>query len=513
MTLVHLSSRAALVSLALILASSVARAQSDGTRDTVAEARSHRDAGRLERAVRVLRPYVAAHPEEAEAARILGETQYWLKDGTSARATFESAIARHPSNAELRLTYGQMLVETGDHARARQLLDPLVGTSDSRGRAETRLGIAAYWAGDHSAARRLLAAALDADAAIPEARAALREILLATAPRVQASGHALSDDQPLQRTGIRLAGKAFATPLIGVSAQVEPTRLRLDNGVAATLTFAEGGVSAFVPALRTELDLAGGVAARETATDWTGRLGIGVRAAGGFRLGGRGERAQYLNTAASLSTPVMTETAEATLDWARRGWLGRAAASRERFEDDNGITSASIWMLAPIVRDRAAEVHVGYAFAAQSTEESRYAIVSGSAPVAGSASGTTGAYVPYYTPIDLRSHSALGSVTLLPGGRITLRGSGSYGVASEMAEAVVRRSSGPFQPPTYAIERSPRTFHPWTARMAVEARLNALLSVSASAESMHTAFYKATTFRAGVTQTFATPLLAWLNRQ
>ena len=490
-----------------------ARAQEPAAYDTVAVALARRDAGDLTSAARLLRTYVAAHPGHAEGARLLGETLYWLKDPAGAREVFESAIARHPSSVDLRLTYGRMLIETGDHEHARHLLEPLLGSRDSDGRAEAQLGIAAYWAGDHSAARRFLSAALTADPDNAEARTALRDILLAAAPRIQVTAHALSDDQPLERTGVRLSAKVFATPLLGIAAHVEPTRLVLHGGGATTLTLAEGSVSGYAPALRTGIEVAGGIAARETRSDWTGRGVATLRAPRGVSLRGRVERAQYLNTVASVTTPVMMETVAGSLEWAHRGWLAEATASRDLFADDNGITTGYVWLLAPLVRATTAEIHVGYAFTAQGADESRYTMLSGEAPVPGIPPGTSGAYVPYYTPLDLRSHQLLASLVLRPGERVTLRGSAGYGRAQENAESVVRRPAGPFQPPTYSVERVPRTFSPWNTRVSIDARLNTLLVLTASAESMRTAFYQATTLRAGLTQTIGTPSLRRLDRR
>ncbi len=507
-------SRLAPAFLALGLASQIGRAQTSVTHDTVTEARTQRDAGRLEPAARLLRPYVAAHPEQPQAALLLGETLYWLKDRAGARRVFESAIARHPSTIELRLAYGRMLVEIGDEARARELLEPLVGTRASRGRAETSLGMAAYWGGDHSTARRLFGAALAADSGIDEARTALRDILRTAAPRVQIGARSLRDDQPLDRTSMELRVGVHATPLMGISARVEPIRFQLDGGSTSRLTVIEGGVAGYIPAARTELDLAGGTVARDTSSAWIGRLGIGLRARGGLTLRARAERSQYLNTMASISTPIMVETFGTSLDWSHRsGWLAQASASRDLFPDDNSVSTGYVWILAPIARTAATEMHVGYAFTAQGAEESRYAIVSGGGSGPGFPSTTAGAYIPYYTPLDLRSHTALASIILRLGTHLTLRGGGGYGAAQEIGESVERRSAGPFQPPTDVIVRAPRTFFPWNARMSVDAALGEWLTLTASGESMRTAYYRASTLRVGLTQAFTTPSLRRLDRR
>ncbi len=80
-----------------------------------------------------------------------------------------------------------------------------------------------------------------------------------------------------------------------------------------------------------------------------------------------------------------------------------------------------------------------------------------------------------------------------------------------MGESVVRRSAGPLQPPTDVVVKAPRSFFPWNARMSVDAALGEQLTLTASGETMRTAFYRASTLRIGLTQTFRTPALRRLD--
>ena len=497
----------AVLALALALTSRISGAQAGAMEDPVTESRALRDGGDFKAAVRLLRPHVATNPSDHEAARLLGETLYWLGDRVEARSVFESALARHSSDTELRLTYGRMLIETGAADRAHDLLEPLIGTPSSRGRAETQLGLAAYWNGDLRAARRLFSSALAADGSIAEARSSLREILLRAAPRVHIDAQSLSDNQPLDRTGLRASAGTFVTPLLGITAHVEPLRFRLASGAPTSLTMIGGDISAYVPSARTEIDIAGGTIAGETSSEWTGRLRLGLRPSRGLTLRARGERWQYLNTVASIPSPVMVETVGVMVDWTHpHGWLAQASASRDLFADDNDVTAAFAWILAPIARGEGAEMHIGYSFATQDSEESRYSMSSD-----GTSSIPTGAYTPYYTPLDVRSHSALVNLLVRIGSRITFRSAAAYGVGQETAESVRRRQAGPFQPATYVIVRAPRTFSPWNARGSADLAIGEHLTLSASAEMMHTSFYRASTIRVGLVRLFTTPSLRRLD--
>src|SRR5206468_13015876 len=113
-----------------------------------------RDEGRFAGAAALLRRFLANHPDHGDAARLLSETLYWMKDAAGARAVAEDALRRHPTDFTLRVQYGRMLVELGDADRARDVLAPAVD-SPVGGRALGLLGTIAYWDGDLAAAERL----------------------------------------------------------------------------------------------------------------------------------------------------------------------------------------------------------------------------------------------------------------------------------------------------------------------------------------------------------------------
>lgn len=86
--------------------------------DTLAEARRLRDAASLHAAARLLRPYVAAHPADAEAAALLGTLAYWEGDYSRARRLFSAALAMDSSHAEASRNLREILVLTAPWVRA-----------------------------------------------------------------------------------------------------------------------------------------------------------------------------------------------------------------------------------------------------------------------------------------------------------------------------------------------------------------------------------------------------------
>src|SRR6266566_9167391 len=123
--------------LAVVLCiSPVSAASQVDTQGALVEAQRLRDAGDFAAAAKLLRVQIAQKPDDGEAARLLAQTLYWLKDIAGAHAIYDTAILRHPEDTTLRLQYARMLAETGEKARARELLTPLLSISATRGEAE-----------------------------------------------------------------------------------------------------------------------------------------------------------------------------------------------------------------------------------------------------------------------------------------------------------------------------------------------------------------------------------------
>jgi Tfp pilus assembly protein PilF len=484
-------------------------AQSPAATDTLADARRLRDAGEFAAAATLLRPYVRSHPEDPGSARFAALMAYWAKDVKGADSVYADALARHPGDAELRLEYGRLLVDTRSDARAYAVLAPLVGGTDSTtatatARAHALVGTLEYWNGDYVGARNHFTDALRADSSLVDARRQLREIETAAATWVRVGAAGWDDDQPLQRTTIAAEGGWFANPLTPLSVRVRMIRFDADP-LAETVSIAEAGLSTYLPRARLEVNVGGGVVHRSFGEggDWTGRATLGIRAVGSGLLQVGVERQPYVNTAGSLATPIMTNSIEGLARWRPRGWWIEGVASREHYPDDNDVTTGYVWALAPLVRRDKAAMHAGYSFAAQAATTGRFiprqanlSFPPGQAPAT-----VPGKYDPYYTPRNLRIHSALASVRLVPNARWTL--------TSDIAYALHARDEAPVlvvfpDPPDVDIVRAffAREFTPWNVRGATEVALTESARLGLTIEHGRRAYYRFTTFGVSGTYTF-----------
>lgn len=453
-----------------------ARAQ-DSTAVTVAAAAALQGSGDFAAAAAMLRAILAREPGNGDAARMLAQTLYWMKDFRGASTVYEQAIATHPDDSRLRLDYARMLVETRSDTRAEQILRPLRDNPATASEAATLLGTMQYWSGDLSKAASSFRAALAADAENAEARKNLAGIRSISSPWVALGTHALSDDQPLDRVQGDFEAGWFPDPLLALSVRATPMHFRLGDTASATVAPLEIGLSHSAPAARLRTKLAAGVVYRtesDKSTDWTARGSLELRLPNQVALGVRGARAPYLSTLSSLRTPVMSETGAVYVAVENfKGWLAESAAGVERFPDDNSVTTLYAWVLAPLVRASQVDAKAGYAFASQDSRETRFDF-------------SSAIYDPYYTPDRFVAHSAVASLALRPSPRTTVTVRGSYAFKSReyapqigvisLANSFVRRD-----------------INPWDAHFSISSALSPAVTLSANLDRMRTPFYTATT--------------------
>lgn len=489
-------------------------AQTAAAPSAVEQAIASRDRGDLAAAAQLLQSHLSIFPDDGNAARLLAQIRYWLKDVAGATTLYDAALSRHPHDTSARLDYARMLMETRSDARAIALLEPFRNAPAVESRVATMLGTIAYWRGDLSAAARYFGAALRANPTDADAQRQLDEIRSLSAPWLSLMSGAHTDDQPLR--GYSLAGEAgyFVRPLTSVGARIAQLGFDLGDepgpGPSANFTLAEGRFSHYAPSLRAEVRLAAGATRRargSPSSEWTGRAAIRLRLPSHIFAEANAERAPYFHTLASLSTPVINRSGGAVLGIDDpRGWLGEVAVQIRSFPDTNTVSSSHAWMLAPLLSRRSAVLQFGYAFTRQNADSSRYVLARPVqvAPPGDPAFNLAGLYAPYYTPDDLQSHAALAAITLRPSSSSTFRMNGSYAFsASQNLPYFERPGSIPIGGGSIRRSTVRQDFSPFSARASFEHNLSERTSFFARAEHVKTAFYSISTAGLNLTYRFA----------
>lgn len=496
----------------LSLGAGPAPAQTSGEVDVPERARRLVEQGAYERATVLLAGYLEQHPGRARVRWLRARTLYWQGRPAAARREYGRALEDLPENAALRVDFGRMLAETGRLERAREVLDPAPRQAErptTEADARLLLGKLAYWSGDHGGARRHLSAALRIDPARPEGRRILTEIQRMSAPWLALGAGYRDDSQPLQRRSLTLEAGVPLSPRVELSARATPRQLAAGADRWRSVRAASAAVGVDWPgplAARVEAGRLRHAAAGRAG--WTGEGELTARLAGGLSLAGTAERWSYRYTTAVLDTALFVESAAVRLRRERpTGWGGRLGGRVDRFPGGNRVRSAHLWLLAPVWSGGGDALRLGYAFRAADAERSTFRPTDpgstslsaapgppfgGGGPTGGGSTAVDGVYRPYYTPEDVRSHSAVAALQVRAGPDVLLSADGAVGVHA--TEQAPRAATGG------GVTYVQRDFRPWRLRGRIRVEPARGTELALGAEYHEDAFFRA--FEASVRWTY-----------
>jgi hypothetical protein len=321
------------------------------------------------------------------------------------------------------------------------------------------------------------------------------------------------DDQPITTFRPTVAVWGFLNDWTSVGARISTAGFRLGDTASRTLTIASATLSQTLLSGRVTLDGELGAVSRSwrTSADGVGNARVTAKPTAWSTVSARVERFIYTSTEASLSSDVAPSrfTADAGISLPS-GWMGQAEWQDTRFgpfgfvpAGDNDVTSAFGWVLAPVPGVAPGALQVGYSFAAANSTKLMYGLANPNQRGTPNSPSFdfTGIYNPYYTPRDVRMHSALASLTTTSG-RFAFHANGAYGFhATEDAPHIAAAVATPRGAGADVIE-VPRSFSPWNLRATVTSAVTRAASLSVGAELMHTAFYSAQSATVSLDYTF-----------
>lgn len=477
--------------LALLVGSEHLVAQ-ETPEDPIREARTLQRSGDLEAAIERLRIYLRDRPGEPTALRLLASAHEARGELVAARDAYAAALRRLPDDPLLRLDYARVLARTGEAAAAREVLRPLAEAADVpprlRADAWVQLGRLELQEGNGEGAESRFGGALALEARHPEALRLLRAMHRERAEWLRFDGGVDRDDQPVRRYGTGLGGGMHLYPWLSAEIGAEARQLGAE-ATQETLSSARAVLRGSWEPLRLEGSVWG---------EGYRRFGVGendlaagseliLRGPAGIHLRAESRRGPYLRTAASLEVPLTVVSVEGTLGRPEAdGWAGALSYREDRFEDHESIEEATAWFLAPVVRQPAGIVRLGYRF--RTAESGETAFVPRTPRQLDSAGQVIGRYDPIYTPRELRSHSVLFDARHQEEDGTRLFVEGSVGFDAQ-EDAPVLFPAVPGSPDAGTdLQLRRRGFTPWHLRASVRIPLAPELLAGVAAGYRQTAF-------------------------
>jgi len=464
--------------------------------NVIQEAEAHLVNGRYAAAIGLLERQLVETPKNPEALRLLARALYWFGDLPASSLRYEEALRYSPDNTGLRIEAARFFLETSRTHKSEVILEPLLSAPNADVLA--LLGTIRYWGGDWTSARDYFERALAITPHHPDARRQLNEILAATPSRLVFVPEFQSDNQPIRRNGGLARYTTHLNPLSPLTFEAGFSRASIND---TARTFARGLVSIrfMFPGGNAGIDASSGVVqiSSRAKPEWTFLIGLLLRLPESTTLSGRFERRAYFETIPSFSIPVSLTSWSFLLDRPRSdGWIGQAVFEAIRYYDGNAGTHLSAWILFPVGKARNSGVRMGYGFGLQHTRDSRF-------------DTTSGTYTPYYTPLNIVSHSLLLSLQFPAAKSLNIHMNGSYGLFASEEHVRSSTQARPMipGPPKSTPEISQRTFHPWQLRFAIDFNpAETPVQIQVEATRFETAYYQVSMARLTASYTFPVQL-------
>lgn len=415
-----------------------------------------------------------------------------------AERAYRAALATRPRDWRLRLGLARVILWDERYREAEKHFVRLVNERPREAAPLLGYAQAAYWSGDFRSAQRRYSRLLAAHPDHAEAKKALADLAIVSAPRYEVAANYRHDSQPYRFSTGRTIVSYFSDPLTRWDFRLGAGSV---TGGDTPIGSVGAGVSAGIPALR--LTAEGRVERFRFPDDEAeiiGSFSLTRRLPARSAIVATVEKLPLLWTASAVTTH--TTATQYTLGWRRdpdQRWVAAANAHRADYSDGNEGSGADAWLLAPLFSCPAVTIRGGLSAAWRDTELDRFRFTNFSSERIAANEYRymfTGVYDPYWTPQDLQEGRL---VVVADFGRVKIHADG--GLARDRAVGF-GPEGGSTPAPTFIFPLTfERTFRPWRAGFEVTWPL-AGLELRARYRHDVTAFYRANEFETSLVGRF-----------
>jgi tetratricopeptide (TPR) repeat protein len=317
-----------------------------------------------------------------------------------------------PGSAEVAMEYGRFLFETGKFRESFPFLQKAESNPSFHAEAALKLSYIDFWLGRIPQARNRIKALLeqypDFVGAL-ELQEALKE---ATAPHFITDLYHQTDDQPYQQTRVNINAwmyrNRWLTPELNLNIGL------LDPKIFEKVQTLEAwvGNTVLLGSANTSLSIkAGGFF--HSMQDITGlyQVTLSQKTGGGLKFSADAYKKPYQYTINSAPLALIQEGYSFSLALDnKKKWLGKAVWENQRFPDDNRITNAYLWAMAPLLKKEHILLRLGYGFSFANSDTNRFVPIPKQEVTPGAE--LQGWFNPYFTPINQKVHMILASANI-----------------------------------------------------------------------------------------------------
>ncbi len=400
--------------------------------DTLQQARTLRANGQLRKAEKLLAPWCADHPDDANGFWLRAQNEYWRKNFRKTSRYYRRAMSLDPQNLYLKLDFAEAQLGVGKFNQTRKWLLKLSTEEREDPHYQFVMAESQFWSGDVAAAQKMARSASTAGS--EHALGLLKDIKLARSPWVALGGFYNSDSQPLESYEAVLEGGMFRSKWLDLRATATLQRFSMDSFSVQATRFELGNQFRFAKT-GTVIGAAAGLFQLENQqAKPTAQLELTQRLPFGLKLHASAAQKPYLHTLTSLDTSIFFQQVAGEIEWSEpHGFWAKAGAQADVFEDKNQVTTYWGWAMTPALKIWRFRARAGYAYSFSDAVESRFASEKTLAQLLypwDSTAQVKGKYEPYFTPEKMKTHAVLALLEYAMTKRISLTINGKYGFSA-----------------------------------------------------------------------------------
>jgi hypothetical protein len=380
--------------------------------DTIEQAKTLAYSGHFQEASELLEEYGRTNIN-IHSLQLHAQVLYWMQDYQGASRIYQRALLAFPDELILLLGYGRFLYELGELERSAALLGEYLQRDSLDAEANLLLASIDYYRGRIQPAKTRLHHLLSRYPDNPAAVNLLEEIQRNTAPYLQLNTSLATDDQPLQAYSLSLAGGAYRSRFFHPNLQFLTNQFSLEDAATSSWWLAAGNQFQFYR-LGLSLVASGGIFQGYPPTGAikaTGQAALTQKILPYLKLELQAARKPYQHTLASVRTSFLHHHYRAglALDIAQH-WLGSAAYELNTFEDGNNVSTAYMWLLAPVLKRAPILLRAGYSYSYATSSQSNFLALQSLEEIIANyqpEQAIAGSYGLYFTPLRQTNHLLL----------------------------------------------------------------------------------------------------------